>query len=105
MVVSDLLAEFEVIDDNDAPTREEKKIAGRTATILRDGAAVTDDVETDENLESDVSTDDESDWNHCDDEGEENSSRTHENVIHFDTNIPSGATSLIQPLDVFSSAQ
>ncbi|VDP61391.1 unnamed protein product [Heligmosomoides polygyrus] len=81
-VVSDLLADFGVIDHNDAPTREEKKIARR----------------------SDASTDEESDWNHCDDEGEENSSTTHENVIHFDTNIPAGVTSLIQPLDVFFSS-
>ncbi|VDP05459.1 unnamed protein product [Heligmosomoides polygyrus] len=42
------------------------------------------DVETDESLGSDVSTDDESDWDHCDDEGEENSSTIHQNVIHFD---------------------
>ncbi|VDP09312.1 unnamed protein product [Heligmosomoides polygyrus] len=45
-----LLAEFGVPDDNDAPTREEKKIARRFAAILRDGAAASVDVETDENL-------------------------------------------------------
>ncbi|VDP05319.1 unnamed protein product [Heligmosomoides polygyrus] len=84
-VVSILLAEFGVPDDNDAPTREEKKIARRFAAILRDGAAASIDVETDEILGSDVSTDDESDWDHCYDEGEENSSTTHQNVIHFDT--------------------
>ncbi|VDO92216.1 unnamed protein product [Heligmosomoides polygyrus] len=42
-------------------------------------------MKSDENLESDVSTDDESDWDHCDEEGEENSSTTHENFVHFDT--------------------
>ncbi|VDO64630.1 unnamed protein product [Heligmosomoides polygyrus] len=83
-VVSILLAELGVPDDNDEPTREEKKIARRFAAILRDGVAASVDVETDENLGSDVSTDDESDWDHCDDEGEENSSTIHQNVIHFD---------------------
>ncbi|VDO19699.1 unnamed protein product [Heligmosomoides polygyrus] len=67
-VASILLTEFGVPDDNDAPTREEKKIARRFAAILRDGAAASVDVETDENLGSDVPTDDESDWDYCDDE-------------------------------------
>ncbi|VDP07375.1 unnamed protein product [Heligmosomoides polygyrus] len=84
-VVSILFAEFGVPDDNDAPTHEEKKITRRFAAILRDGAAASVDVETDENLGSYVSTDDESDWDHCDDEGEESSSTIHQNVIHFDT--------------------
>ncbi|VDO86477.1 unnamed protein product [Heligmosomoides polygyrus] len=82
-VVNTLFAEIGVPDDNDAPTRE-KKIARRFAAIIRDGAAASVDVETDEILGPDVSTDDEADWDHCDDEGEENSSTTH-NVIHFDT--------------------
>ncbi|VDP10948.1 unnamed protein product [Heligmosomoides polygyrus] len=71
-VVSILLAEFGVPDDNDSPTREEKEIAGRFAAILRDGAAASVDVEADEDLGSDASTDDESNWDHCDDEEEEN---------------------------------
>ncbi|VDO86410.1 unnamed protein product [Heligmosomoides polygyrus] len=99
-VVSNLLAEFGVPGDNDAPTRE-KKIAGRFAAIPRDGAAASIDAETDETLGTYLSTDDESDWEHCDDEDKENSSTTHENVNHFDTNIPAGATSMTQPLDVF----
>ncbi|VDP45145.1 unnamed protein product [Heligmosomoides polygyrus] len=70
MVVFILLAEFGVPDVNDAPTREEKKIARRSEAILRDGAAASVDVETNENLGSDVSADDESDWNYCDDKGE-----------------------------------
>ncbi|VDO77531.1 unnamed protein product [Heligmosomoides polygyrus] len=73
-VVCTLLAEFVVPDNNDTPIREEKKIARRSAAILPDGAAASVDVETDENLGSDVPTDDESDWDHCDDEGEEDSS-------------------------------
>ncbi|VDP53454.1 unnamed protein product [Heligmosomoides polygyrus] len=83
-VVSILVTEFGVPDDNDAPTHEEKKIGRRFAIILRDGAAASVDVETDGNLGSDVFTDDESDWDHCDDEGEENSSTTPENA----SNIP-----------------
>ncbi|VDP63171.1 unnamed protein product [Heligmosomoides polygyrus] len=84
-VLSILLAEFGVPDGNDAPTRKEKKIARRFVAILGDRASV--DVETDENLGSDMSTDDESDWDHFDDEGEENSSTTCEDVIHFDTTV------------------
>ncbi|VDO86146.1 unnamed protein product [Heligmosomoides polygyrus] len=98
-----LLAELGVPDD-DAPPPEEERIARRFAAILRHGVAASFDVKTDENLGSDVSTDDESDRDHCDDKGEENSSTTHENVIQFDINIPAGATSLIQSLGVFFSS-
>ncbi|VDO73761.1 unnamed protein product [Heligmosomoides polygyrus] len=59
-VVPILLTEFVVLDDNDAPTREEKKIARKVAAILRDSAAASVDVET-EILDQMVSTDDESD--------------------------------------------
>ncbi|VDP23773.1 unnamed protein product [Heligmosomoides polygyrus] len=104
-VVSILLAEFAVSDDNDAPTREETKIARRFAAILCEGAAASVDVETDEDLGSDVSTHDVSDWDHCDDEDEENSNTSQEKVIRFDTNIPAGATSLIQSPTFFSLAR
>ncbi|VDO18865.1 unnamed protein product [Heligmosomoides polygyrus] len=60
-VVSILLTEFELPDDNDAPSRKEKKIASMFAAIVRNGAAASVDVETDEILGSDLCADDESD--------------------------------------------
>ncbi|XGW29109.1 hypothetical protein V3C99_008703, partial [Haemonchus contortus] len=75
-VVSILLAEFGTPEDSSAATREERKVAARFAAILREAVAAAVEVETDECLESDISVD--SDWDHCDEHGEDSSGKTNE---------------------------
>ncbi|VDO66239.1 unnamed protein product [Heligmosomoides polygyrus] len=60
-VVSILLSEFGTPEDSTMATREERKIAARFATILREDAAKFVEMETDEDLDAGDSTDNDSD--------------------------------------------